>query len=75
MMRVLDEGKGIAPEIIDRIFDPFFTTRTQGTGLGLAVLASTATQHGGSVRAANRPNGGAEFTLELPILMNDEVSL
>lgn len=75
MLRVLDQGKGISPDIIDRIFDPFFTTRTQGNGLGLAVLASTAAQHGGSVRAANRPDGGAEFTLELPMHLSDEVLL
>jgi two-component system sensor histidine kinase FlrB len=67
MIRVTDSGRGIPPEALDRVFDPFFTTRAQGNGLGLAVLASTVAQHGGTVHAANRPEGGAQFTVLLPL--------
>jgi two-component system sensor histidine kinase FlrB len=64
---VRDNGPGIAEDIIERIFDPFFTTRAQGTGLGLAVVDMVVGSHGGQITAANRPCGGAEFLLTLPI--------
>ena len=67
VLQVADRGCGIPGEALERIFDPFFTTRASGNGLGLAVVASTITQHGGTIRAANRPGGGAEFTILLPI--------
>lgn len=66
-IRVSDNGPGIAQEIIDRVFDPFFTTRIQGTGLGLAVVAGTVSQHGGDISVQNRATGGAEFLISLPI--------
>lgn len=67
VLRFADRGRGIAPESLERIFDPFFTTRAAGTGLGLAVVANTVRQLGGTIRATNRPGGGAEFTLLLPV--------
>ncbi len=67
VIQVADRGRGIPGDAIERIFDPFYTTRAAGNGLGLAVVASTITQHGGTIRAANRPGGGAEFTILLPI--------
>lgn len=67
-IRVRDNGPGISEDIIDRIFDPFFTTRSQGTGLGLAVVAMTISNHGGEISAQNRPQGGAEFLINLPIV-------
>ena len=67
VLRFADRGRGIPPESLERIFDPFFTTRAAGTGLGLAVVANTVRQLGGTIRATNRPGGGAEFTLLLPV--------
>ena len=67
VIQIADRGCGIPAKAIDRIFDPFFTTRATGNGLGLAVVAGTITQHGGTIRASNRPGGGAEFTILLPI--------
>ena len=64
---VRDNGPGIPEESLPRLFDPFFTTRAGGTGLGLAVVAMTISQHGGEVRARNRRGGGAEFVIDLPI--------
>ena len=68
-MRIADEGEGIAPEDLDRIFEPFFTTKEvgHGTGLGLSVTESSVENHGGRISAANRPEGGAVFTIRLPL--------
>ena len=64
---IQDNGIGIPEDIHSRLFDPFFTTRASGTGLGLAVLASVVQQHGGTVHAANRDAGGAQFSILLPV--------
>jgi len=66
---VADQGIGIAPEVQARLFEPFFTTKgEQGTGLGLWLAAGTMARLGGSIRAANRPQGGALFSLTFPVL-------
>ena len=65
---VADQGMGIAPEVRARLFEPFFTTKgAQGTGLGLWLAAGTMTRLGGSIRAFNRPRGGALFSLTFPL--------
>jgi two-component system sensor histidine kinase HupT/HoxJ len=66
---VEDNGHGIAESAFDKMFEPFFTTKTlgEGTGLGLWISYSIAREHGGAISAANRPEGGAVFTLRLPV--------
>ena len=67
--RVLDQGKGIPAEAFPHLFEPFFTTKDEGkgTGLGLYIARRILAAHGGTISAGNRPGGGAEFELELPI--------
>ena len=64
-----DDGPGIAPEILPNIFDPFYTTKRpgRGTGLGLSICKAVLKEHGGNVEATTIPNGGAIFTVSLPI--------
>jgi C4-dicarboxylate-specific signal transduction histidine kinase len=66
---VSDSGDGIPQQILDRIFEPFATSKEHGTGLGLAISHRIAKEHGGVLLAANRTEGGAVFTLELPLSM------
>lgn len=63
---VADNGPGIDEAIRERIFEPFFTTRTQGTGLGLAVVQAVASSHKGRAQVM-RPERGAEIRIYLPI--------
>jgi PAS domain S-box-containing protein len=64
---VRDNGAGIPAEALGKIFVPFFTTKAGGTGLGLAVVQKIIVQHGGTVQARNRAEGGAEFIVTLPV--------
>lgn len=66
---VLDTGKGIPAEDLERIFIPFHTTKTQGTGLGLPICRRLMEQHGGSIRVESRVGEGTVFTIELPVIM------
>ena len=54
-------------EIVDKIFEPLFTTKARGIGLGLSVSRSLAVANSGSLFVANHPEGGAVFTLDLPV--------
>ncbi|MGE5478664.1 MAG: sensor histidine kinase [Bacteroidales bacterium] len=68
VVEVADSGPGIAPADISKVFDPFFTTKPvgQGTGLGLWISYGIVRDHGGTLEAENRPQGGALFRLALP---------
>ncbi len=72
VIEVLDSGPGISETVLPHIFDRFYKsdtarTRTEGSGLGLAITAENVHLHGGTIRAANHPDGGALLTVELPL--------
>ncbi len=65
-LSVIDDGPGMDEDTRRRIFEPFFTTRPDGTGLGLAVVASVVRAHGGTVHCHSRPGQGSAFHVCLP---------
>lgn len=65
-IRISDTGPGIVPDVLPKVFEPFVTTKDTGTGLGLPICRQIIRAHGGEIYARNRPQGGAEFTIELP---------
>jgi len=67
-LAVADHGGGIPEGQLERVFEPFVTFRDQGLGLGLAISRSIVTDHGGSIRAENNPEGGATFHCALPAM-------
>jgi signal transduction histidine kinase len=64
---VRDTGPGLSPEVRLRGFEPFFSTKTQGLGMGLAIVRSIVERHNGRVQAENEGAGGAVFRVQLPI--------
>jgi len=69
---VCDNGPGVPDEIMPRVFDPFVTAKAAGAGLGLGLTISQKILRdiGGSLQARNLPDGGAEFTVDVPAAMN-----
>jgi PAS domain S-box-containing protein len=69
-LSVVDSGQGMAPEVLARAMEPFYTTKPvgQGTGLGLAMVYTTAKAHGGSVAIRSEPGRGTRVILQLPLL-------
>ncbi len=63
---VADSGAGIPQQRLPRLFMDRFTTKKDGTGVGLLIVCELARKNGGSAAAANRPGGGAEFSVTLP---------
>jgi len=71
ILRVIDDGPGVAPEDLDTIFEPFYRSHPSannidGHGLGLAIARRVVQAHGGSIRASNREAGGLCVTITLP---------
>ena len=66
---IVDNGKGIPPEYINRIFEPFYTTKSpgKGTGLGLSVCHRVIKQHGGQILVDSQIGIGTRFTIVLPV--------
>jgi nitrogen fixation/metabolism regulation signal transduction histidine kinase len=67
VVQIKDTGEGIPAADLQRIFIPFFTTKATGHGVGLALAHRVITQHGGTLTAANGKDGGAVFSVRLPV--------
>jgi len=67
VVKVTDNGPGIAPEALGKVFDPFFTTKGvgEGIGVGLSIVDNIIRDFDGTITASNRPEGGACFTISL----------
>jgi C4-dicarboxylate-specific signal transduction histidine kinase len=66
-LRVSDHGTGVAPKDLKNIFEPFWSAKPAGMGIGLSICQSIIAAHHGSLTVANNPDGGATFSIELPI--------
>jgi PAS domain S-box-containing protein len=69
VVEIRDTGPGLSPEVLPRVFEPFYTTKEvgKGTGLGLAIAYGIIQEHGGQISASNHADGGAVFTVQLPV--------
>ena len=70
---VRDTGAGIPLDVLPKIFDPFYTTRTDGSGLGLAVVKKIAIQHGADIQVESKPGHGTCFELVWPIAPGEDM--
>ena len=71
---VMDRGRGIDAERLERVFDPFFTTKEGGLGLGLSICHAIIEAHGGRLWVTNRPDRGAAFHFTVPVVAGDCVA-
>ena len=66
-LNLIDTGKGISAEALEKIFKPFYSTRPGGTGLGLPTTKKIIEAHGGTIEAQSEPGKGTKFSIRLPL--------
>jgi len=71
MIEIQDNGAGIKDENIENVFEPFFTTRSDGTGLGLAVVRAVIHAHSGDISVAQVKPQGTIFNIQIPVFEED----
>lgn len=69
-----DSGPGFPPEALPRLLDPFFTTKDNGTGLGLPIVNTIISSHGGRLELTNPEGGGAQVAIYLPVASSENIS-
>ncbi len=74
VLRIIDTGHGMPPEVVSRVFKPYYTTKPGGSGLGLATTRKIIEAHGGSIVVESEPKRGTCFTLSFP-LMRKEIGI
>lgn len=67
VIKVADNGKGMSQEVVQKIFEPFYTTKSNGTGLGLAVVNSVIKAHQGNIGLVSEVGKGTCFTITIPL--------
>jgi C4-dicarboxylate-specific signal transduction histidine kinase len=73
IVTISDNGPGIPEDIKQKLFTPFFTTKGTGMGLGLSIVKSVITSHGGDITVSNNEIGGAAFRLAFPLADEDSI--
>lgn len=71
VMRVMDTGPGLAPEVAERLFQPFVTTKAHGMGVGLSICRSIIAGHAGELTVQANPEGGTVFSFTVPVADGD----
>lgn len=66
LIRISDNGHGIAAESLEKVFIPFYSTKKTGTGIGLSLSRQIMRRHGGDITLVSEPGAGATFTLRFP---------
>jgi C4-dicarboxylate-specific signal transduction histidine kinase len=69
IIAVADSGPGVPPDLREKIFDPFFSVKREGSGIGLSLSHRIVTDHGGSLKVGVSKWGGAEFVIEIPVVV------
>ncbi|MCS6976527.1 MAG: ATP-binding protein [Gemmatales bacterium] len=72
ILRLIDTGTGMTPEVMSEIFKPFFSTRPGGSGLGLPTTKRIIEAHGGTIGVQSEPGRGTMFTIQLPAVIEQE---
>jgi signal transduction histidine kinase len=67
-IRIIDNGPGMPPAVIEKVFEPFYTTKEDGTGLGLSIVSRIIREHGGQVELASAEDRGTTFSIVLPVI-------
>ena len=67
-LTIVDDGKGLPEDIIDKVFEPYVTTKEKSGGLGLAIVQNIIEQHDGQIFASNVKPHGARITIEFSII-------
>lgn len=65
-LSLIDTGRGMPPEVVEKVFKPFFSTRKGGTGLGLPTVRKIVEAHGGRIELQSEVGRGTKFTIHLP---------
>jgi two-component system sensor histidine kinase CpxA len=79
VIRIADSGPGVPEDSLDKLFRPFYRIddargrKTGGAGLGLAITERAVRLHGGTVKASNRPEGGLQVEIRLPLALSDPI--
>ena len=67
VLEVMDTGRGIPPEAVEKIFDAYYSTKSGGTGLGLAITRRVVQEHRGKISVSSEVGKGTVFSIALPI--------
>lgn len=74
VIRIIDTGHGMPPEVVSRVFKPYYTTKPGGSGLGLATTRKIIEAHGGTIGVESEPTRGTCFTITLPVFGDEAVN-